>query len=354
MAQSTNLGEAVDAPYLVWTTGGHTNWLYQTSVTFDGVDAAQSGFIKTNQETWIETVINGPGTLSFWWKVKTGPTDGLQFYINGQLQAQIFGDIGWQYRVFSLPEGPNTNRWRYFRPNHPGGYDPDAAYLDQVIFTTAEPLPLAKALDTCGAVWSTGGNSNPTYWTGQTNVTRDGVDAAQSGAITDSQESWLACSVSGVTNVSFWWKVSSETNADLLEFWVDSTRLTNISGEVNWVSNRFVITPAPHTLKWRFFNDDGVTAGQNRGWVDQIVFRPPLTNAPLPFSLSPPVLLTNRAVRFSVLMPDEDCSCRVLYSTNLSSTNWLVLTNFSADAIKTVVDPSATNQAQRFYRAVSP
>ena len=56
------LGDALDAPSLAWTTGGDANWLSQTSVTHDGVDAGQNGDISDSQESWVQTTVTGPGT----------------------------------------------------------------------------------------------------------------------------------------------------------------------------------------------------------------------------------------------------------------------------------------------------
>src|SRR5438874_2742120 len=94
-AQSLSLAQALDATNLVWTTGGNTNWVAETDVTYDGVDAAQSGVIKTNQETWVQTTVVGPGTVSFWWYLDLGINcpynnlDFLQFYINDVLAARV-------------------------------------------------------------------------------------------------------------------------------------------------------------------------------------------------------------------------------------------------------------------------
>lgn len=47
------------------------------------------------------------------------------------------------------------------------------------------------------------------------------MSAAQSGAIDDSQESWIATEVTGPGTLTFWWKVSSESGYDWLRFYLD-------------------------------------------------------------------------------------------------------------------------------------
>src|SRR5439155_12342514 len=105
-----------------------------------------------------------------------------------------------------------------------------------------------------------------------------------SGAIYTSQESWMQAVVSGVTNVSFWWKVSSQTNDDFLEFYTNGVLARRISGVVNWQSNFFNLPATTNTLRWRYFMtsfvDPSLPLGQNAGWVDQVAFNP--TNTTLP------------------------------------------------------------------------
>lgn len=83
----TVLADAVDAPSLTFTTGGMVPWLAQNTITHDGIDAAASGDIGNNQESWMETTVNGPGTISFWWSTASDPNDFLGFYVDGVLQS---------------------------------------------------------------------------------------------------------------------------------------------------------------------------------------------------------------------------------------------------------------------------
>src|SRR5262249_12382507 len=148
-------------------------------------------------------------------------------------QDQIYGQIDWNYRSYSIPAGTHVLQWQYVKdPQFNTGSD--QAWLDMVTYTTNAPTALQEALNTCGINWSTGGNTNTTFWTGQTNASHDGKSAAKSGSIFIGQESWLQTSVSGVTNVSFWWQVSSQTNYDFLEFWTNNVLAKRISGEVAW------------------------------------------------------------------------------------------------------------------------
>jgi hypothetical protein len=139
------LAAALDAPNLVWSTGGDAPWFAETLETHDGVDAARSGLLRANQESWIETTVNGPGPLSFWWEVKASFAQ-LQFLTNGVQRTRISGDSGWQQVSLNLPSGPNVLRWNLVKGTFAGPLD-DAGSVDQVVFGTSAPSIISTPLN---------------------------------------------------------------------------------------------------------------------------------------------------------------------------------------------------------------
>ncbi len=133
-------------------------------------------------------------------------------------------------------------------------------------------MPLATALDTSGLDWTVGGNG---VWFSQTATTHDGIDAAQSGVIANSQETWIETTVTGPGNLAFWWKVSSQSGGDFLEFYIDGVLQTGrITGTVNWVQKTYPLTSGIHTLRWRHAKDGNTVAGSDAGWVDEVIWEP--------------------------------------------------------------------------------
>ena len=65
------LAEAVDATALTWTTTGTPPWLGHTSVSHDGEDAARNAAVADKKSSTMQTTVQGPGTLFFWWKVSS-------------------------------------------------------------------------------------------------------------------------------------------------------------------------------------------------------------------------------------------------------------------------------------------
>ena len=131
----------------MWNTSLSSPWLPQTNVTHDRISAARSGGITNNQTTWLETVVQGPGTLRFWWKVSSETNhDVLRFLLNGVPLAGISGEIDWSWRSFDLPSGTQVLRWAYTK-DASGASGQDRAWLDEVEFTpTIGPvLPVIMA-----------------------------------------------------------------------------------------------------------------------------------------------------------------------------------------------------------------
>jgi hypothetical protein len=134
-------------------------------------------------------------------------------------------------------------------------------------------ITLPEALDTIGTplVWRTGGSG---LWFGQSAVTHDGVDAAQSGPISELGSGGLATTLTGPGTLTFWWKVSSETNHDALHFFLNGSEQANISGEVDWQQRTISIPAGTQNLEWNYWNDSAGKTGQDCGWVDQVEFVP--------------------------------------------------------------------------------
>ncbi len=159
------IGAAVDAPSLDWTTGGQATWTVQSTTTHDGVAALKSGALGAGQQSWFQTTTNGPGSLLFWWRASSAPTNYLQFYINTQLVSQISGNAGWnQYVGFIGTSNQVTLKWVYTK-NGAAGASSDAGWVDQINWMPcpyAEHVPLIFYQDPSGmlASWVIGTNAS--------------------------------------------------------------------------------------------------------------------------------------------------------------------------------------------------
>jgi hypothetical protein len=239
-------------------------------VSHDGVDAARSGAVADGQSSWLETSIAGPGALSFWWRVSSEPDyDFVRLSIDlAALPGSLSGDSGWRQRIVFVPTGTHAVRWTYAKDASFSGGD-DAAWLDSVRFTPGRDL--GAALDTPLLTWVSGGGA---AWFSEDVVTRDGVDAAQTGAVADGQSSWLRTGIEGPGTLSFWWRVSSEEDYDYLNLVVDGSLAARISGEVDWQQRTQALTTGTHVVEWSYAKDALATDGADAAWLDHVVFTP--------------------------------------------------------------------------------
>lgn len=131
-------------------------------------------------------------------------------------------------------------------------------------------VPLPVALET-SLPFTTGGDG---IWMGQVVTTSDGVDAAQSAPIANSQQSWMETTVNGPGEIAFAWKVSSQAG-DYLEFYIDGVLKTGrISGNVDWTLKSYAVDPGQHVLRWRYVKDGSGSSGSDAAWVDSLQWMP--------------------------------------------------------------------------------
>jgi hypothetical protein len=129
---------------------------------------------------------------------------------------------------------------------------------------------LAESLD-CEHTITTGGDSNWGTTTGASSSYYDN-DVAKSGSISDDEESWMQTTVtaSAGDKVSFYWKVSSESN-DYRKFYIDGQYQDLISGEKDWEKKSYSLSAGSRTLKWVYSKDSSGSSGDDRCWVDGLV-----------------------------------------------------------------------------------
>lgn len=129
---TVSIAEAADSSNLTFTTGGTKGWFGQTTTTHDGIDAIQSGVVGNSQQSWFETTVTGPGTLSYWVRVSSEDADALEVRIDGfDRRDRISGLVNWQKKTYEIESGTHTIRWSYIKDFiFAGGLD--TAWVDEI------------------------------------------------------------------------------------------------------------------------------------------------------------------------------------------------------------------------------
>jgi uncharacterized repeat protein (TIGR01451 family) len=210
-----------------------------------------------------------------------------------------------------------------------------------VIPSLAVSLALSQATEYFLTPWRSGGDG---LWGSVTNTTHDGIDAAKSGSIIDSQQSWMETTVRGPGTLAFWWKVSSQAAGDKFYFLTNNVAVTNISGNIDWQQLTFSVTPGLTFLRWNFVEDSSIHSGSNAAWLDQVSYTIPT------FSFSPPTVDTNSSFLFTL---NGTTGQQLILQTSTNLLQWSsISTNTVSGGVINYMDSSATNSVYRFYRAV--
>jgi hypothetical protein len=194
--------------------------------------------------------------------------------------------------------------------------------------------------------WITAGD---VPWFVQTNVVAQGLYAASSGAIGDSQTSSLILTTNFYAGTgSFDYKASSETNWDFLNFYVDGVLYKQWSGEAGWANYSFNLTAGPHTLEWTYAKDPSDSSGLDAAFLDDLTL-------PISF-IAPPQLQLHRQSdgTFLVTITGQGNGLYITQtSTNL--VDWVnYSTNNATGGIIQLTIPANPANAAQFYRAIVP
>ena len=211
----------------------------------------------TTQPTDKTVLSGGRTSISI---VRTGaPTPTVQWFRNG---APISGATSPTYNIVGATTN-DTGTYFCVVSNYLGSATSQVATI-----TVTPPVSLSGSWFTNEWTWTSGGDI---AWTVQTNVTYDGGDALQGGTLPlTTSETYVETSANGPLWVNFWWKVSSYTNANYLEFLTNDVRVTRISGEAGWSQVQCFIPNGTHRLRWKLSRSGSFSSGQEKAWVDQI------------------------------------------------------------------------------------
>jgi RHS repeat-associated protein len=131
------LGEALDSP-LTYTTGGSGNWTTTSwGEGHDDNNSAYSPSLAVGQESWLQTQVQGAGTISFWAKMTSyDSSNELKFYIDDTLRYGCESEEWDQFSWEVTGAGAHTLKWVYERDSETSS---STGYVDDVGWTGALP-----------------------------------------------------------------------------------------------------------------------------------------------------------------------------------------------------------------------
>jgi len=118
--------------------------------------------------------------------------------------------------------------------------------------------------------WKHGGDEN---WSVTSQQKHSGAYSAKAGSIEDDQSTTLQVTLDCVSgNITFYRKVSSESDCDYLQFSIDGVEKSRWSGEEDWAEVSFGVTAGTRTFEWTYSKDGSESEGDDTAWIDDVVF----------------------------------------------------------------------------------
>ena len=121
--------------------------------------------------------------------------------------------------------------------------------------------------------WTSSGDAS---WRTTRQERHSGSYGAESGSIEDGESTALAVIIDCVSgDITFYRKVSSESNFDYLNFYIDGVEKGSWSGEEDWEDVSFPVDEGTRTFEWTYSKDGSESEGDDTSWIDDIVFPSP-------------------------------------------------------------------------------
>lgn len=175
------------------------------------------------------------------------------------------------------------------------------------------------------------GEGTQVGWQIDTTVSSIGNYSIRSGQIShyDSSTVNLSISVPQSTYISFYIKVSSESNYDWLYFYIDGEQQSRWSGTYDWTHVTFPLAAGTHILTWRYIKDKSVNTGSDCAWIDEICL-------PQYLFEEPTLTITPDTVEMTIVRNETELETVNLDFCN-SSDIYLVYENSISDATGTPI-----------------
>lgn len=170
-------------------------------------------------------------------------------------------------------------------PTHSSGQSADVPVMNPCTVTNALEhyayISADEAMDATGQEFMSTGSAP---WVAVDHHSQDGIDSMQSGDVADGESTGIQVEVEGPADVSFFWKVSSQSGGDILSFSVDGSDIEeHVSGDVDWEEVLVTLDAGTHTLSWNYSKDPSTDSLEDTAWVDALSVSQPMPS----FSLEP-------------------------------------------------------------------
>ena len=150
---------------------------------------------------------------------------------------------------------------------HTGAYTTDYNYS----FGVGVAIETFESADFNFVEWEHAGDR---HWFITEEEAHNGTFSARSGDIADNETSYLIAYAEVLTDseISFWFKTSTEFHKDIFAFFIDGKKKDWWSGENDWTYVSFEFETGSHVFEWIYDKNLSGQAGNDCVWIDDITF----------------------------------------------------------------------------------
>ena len=161
---------------------------------------------------------------------------------------------------------PTGTLFRFDMELHTGAYSTEHQY----IFANGQVQESFESGDFSYAGWDHAGDQP---WFVTDDEAHTGSYSARTGAIGDNEFSRLIIYADVFTDseISFWFKTSTEYHRDYFAFYIDNKKKDWWSGENDWTYASYSFTAGSHAFEWLYGKSQKDSAGADCAWVDDIM-----------------------------------------------------------------------------------
>ncbi|HOH79438.1 MAG TPA: S8 family serine peptidase [Candidatus Cloacimonadota bacterium] len=220
----------------------------------------------------------------------TAPTGGSVHDLNSSIQINVSatdsdGTISnvkfYVDDVLKNTDSSTPYSWTWDTPGYSGGSHTIKAVATDNDLNTRESTVTITLLAPPDEGFESGNfgafswnNSSAVAWTVQSSEKYSGSYAAKAGPIGNSASTTLSITLNVTTagDLSYFYKVSSESGYDYLRFYLDDVQQAQWSGEAGWALQTHAISTGLHSFKWTYSKDVSYLGGSDTAWLDHIIF----------------------------------------------------------------------------------
>ena len=250
--------EGTSRPLLSYSTLSVMTTRMGPSQAGPGIDSTDPGFVRPGQ--WTDPSNEGPVWMAGDYHLRSQSgrwsAEAAVWVLDNDTSPCIDGgDPAWPVAAESIPNGERVNMGAYGgtaeaskSPAPPGFETGDFSMFDWVSYGHA-------------------------LWAVTSRTCHSGTYSAQAGSILDSESSTLSLTRDcAAGDISFYYKVSSESVFDALQFYIDGIQAGAWFGEYDWAQVSFPVAAGTRTFEWTYAKDSVVSEGDDTAWIDDIAF----------------------------------------------------------------------------------